>query len=1392
MFYDAFYRHYGVRLPQHLMSPIVASLDKFEFPRGSVYHFHNHDSSQHGPDVNDFYLREFAKSILMDHVVKLDSERGAPRMVSQAILPYVKEYHSKHRKYRYTKDMIQTPRDEGMLMIVNYNFLNKMYRYTRSMFAEYYKWWNTEFTVWKHVNDSAAVTKRQQFVFFNLPQILPSVGSLNTYTKDFNASLLKYFDTPESLVILELWKWMSLDHRNDSTMASILPENMSKVNLVFKEGSCWCMVNLGVLNEWRTLPDDVSNPGKKVNITPMEMQKRFLRMLMSLMSTRAIPVDPDDEQKQNEDEVLDSPEQLALNEETHREKAVRILENIDEDLHSLKVIEDRVITINEEAAVPAAKKTKLGNVSAEVFHKEETTDGAIIAICDRLADNGLLTASVYRNLVASAKSYEKIKSPDGKTTLGEFIKITPEDLKIGKSSSIPDKSTIIDKSMLKSSLLDFDSRYVKNILAKDVAAMVVNVQKAGVILSDYNVEKITDILGDSELHTIRVRPVEGVSATLKFRLPSVDEEGIVTYNNNRYTLRKQRGDVPIRKIAPDTVALTSYYGKTFVSRSNKKVNDYSEWLRQQIMSKGLDATDNSIIALGTADVFDNEFSCPKVYSTVAQAFKGFTAGKYVFSFDHTKRVELYGKAAIAQFEKDGLLLFATDGKETYLGVDNNNEIYECLGKNTKLLGSLEDVLGIDNQNAPVEFSEVKVGGKVISVGFILAYQLGLTSLLELLEVEPRKVPAGQRINLAKDEYSIVFSDVTYVFSKTDKLATMILAGLNEYSKPLRRYNVGTLDNPNIYLNILEFVGMSARYLREIDMFKNLFVDPITKDLLVEMNEPTTTQGLLVRSSELLLSDKHPDMMDMRFMRIKGYERLAGAVYAELVQAIRAHSGRPGKASKPLEMAPYAVWKRIVEDPSMSLVSDINPIENIKQTEAVTYSGTGGRGSRTMTKITRQYHESDMGVISESTKDSAAVGVNIYTSADPQFKSLRGTTNPYEPGVTGPSSLISSSALLAPGSSNDDPKRVNFVAIQNGHGLACDGYRQSSVRTGYEQVLPHRTGDLFATTAKQSGKVISKNKTGVVIEYADGSKKGIAIGRRFGNAAGLTIPHGVVCDLEEGAKFAEGDIIAYNNGFFERDFLNPKQVVWKVGVTVKTVLWESNQTLEDASSISQRLAKKLSTKITKVKNITVKFDQVIRNIVKAGDLVEPESILCTIEDAVTSNSNLFDEESLNTLKLLSNQTPTSKVRGVIDRVEVFYHGQIEDMSDSLKDICLAADKELSSRNKAVGKPAVNGSVTGDLRIDGTSLGLDCVAIRIYITSDVVAGVGDKGVFCNQMKTVFSRVLQGEIRTESGEIIDAVFGRKSINDRIVLSPDLIGTTNTLLYLAGKQAVKKYYER
>jgi len=80
---------------------------------------------------------------------------------------------------------------------------------------------------------------------------------------------------------------------------------------------------------------------------------------------------------------------------------------------------------------------------------------------------------------------------------------------------------------------------------------------------------------------------------------------------------------------------------------------------------------------------------------------------------------------------------------------------------------------------------------------------------------------------------------------------------------------------------------------------------------------------------------------------------------------------------------------------------------------------GGRNSRSMTRDTREFHPSDMGVISESTSDSSDVGINTYTSANPNFTSVRGATKRFDMKDPKASSLLSTSALISVGSDRDD-------------------------------------------------------------------------------------------------------------------------------------------------------------------------------------------------------------------------------------------------------------------------------------------------------------------------------------------------------------------------------------
>lgn len=1431
-FYEQFYRNYGIRKADQLLRPPLPELEHLDLPKRSILHFVSVSPLEHGPSSDEFIFRNITQPLPMAHVTELKSNEGAPRRVPVAIDPLVRKYHTKHRRFRLMRNLEQATRNDNTLVVYNYGFLPPLYRYARSFYSEYYKWMNLQASVWGTVAEVAQASDRHQFVLLRLPKTLPSLTALQFGTQGRNQKMVKLFNSPESLMILELWKWFG-PNRADSLLSKVPEDKLSRVNLVYEESGRFFVMNLGLLNSWRKATKEEREANPKANekgLDPVIMQRRYLRLMMSLQHVRsgAAPevvasadavaknqaasvaptatTDPTQPQVVKQEvgvpkinpqtgvvELKAAAQPLpVMSDDTEVDRGEDLQDDhaldaqIEADLKELETLSsfDQIDEEGEETPVE------------EEVAEATTPEQGVMRVCDRLADQGVLSAAEYRRYSALAGAYRELPSPDGKTTLDKYIEIPKETLKI-ESVPIKQIDQVLDKSMLKSSLLAFDERYIKEVMHRDVAGMVLNVQHAGIAVTNYQVEKVDTVLGSYTNHVVKITPVEGTSSTLQFKLPALEDDGTYKANGVKYRMRKQRGDLPIRKTGPDRVALTSYYGKAFINRSDKRVNDYGQWLRNSVMAMGLDDTNDIVTNLHPGNVFDNTFESPKLFSALSMGFRGFTftpaggRGSYQVSLSPVKREELYGEEAIRTYEKDGSrILGAHNDGETLLVVDKHNALYRTTADGTlEDLPGVEELLGLPIEKAPVDFAELKVMARSIPIGIVLGFEMGLERLMKLLGVTPRRVAAGQRAGLAEDEYSIVFSDETLVFSRDDQLASMVLGGFNEYHRAIRKYSVYEFDKSGVYLNVLEENGNSARFIREITLMYQLFIDPITRDLLVEMGEPTTFRGLLLRACEMLLTDQHPDELDPAFMRIKGYERMAGAVYSELVRSVRAHGSRSGKSRLPIDLHPYAVWKNISQDPSIALVSDINPIENLKQQEAVTYSGTGGRGGRSMTKHTRAYHKNDMGTISESTVDSSDVGINTFTSADPQFTSLRGISKRFKKGETGATALLSTSALLSPGSDRDDPKRVNFIAIQQSHGVACTGYRQAAVRTGYEQVVPHRTSDLFALTAKKAGRVLSVTDSGIIVEYEDGEVKGYELGRRYGNAAGLVIPHSVTSDLKEGQKFAAGTLICHNDGFFERDVLNPNNVVWKAGIIVKTVLMESTQTLEDSSSLSRRAAALLTTRMTKVKDVVVAFDQSVRKLVKVGDHVESEDILCIIENAITADSGLFDDESLDTLRLLSAQTPQAKAKGVVERIEVYYHGEKEDMSEALRKLANESDRELSKRNKSAGREAFTGQVDDGFRVDGDPLQLDTMAIRIYITTDVQAGVGDKGVFCNQMKTVFGEIMDGEITTESGKTVDAVFGQKSIADRIVLSPEIIGTTTTLLDVIAKKALAAY---
>lgn len=1044
--YPMFYRKYGVRRLSQLTTPALHGIDKLELPRDTIFHYKGIDATEVGISPDDPVLRHAEKIVMVDHVVELVEKKGPPRTTNQLPAKFIRDYHRRYRRLRPLRKMDSVLRDPRTVVVVNYAIIPHLVRYTTSFFSNYYAWYNIQATMWSRVAELARETDRHQFIRFSLPKHLPSLVDLKKAEQTIARNTLDAFNNDISLDILDIWTWLG-ENRENSPMSKLGDVDLNKINLVWVESGRWFTINLGLLSDWRIGgEDDVSNESVAISMESQgtdsyNLQRRFLRALMTLFEAKTVvaaDIAPEDvEEEEETEDTTDVEVEVDPLSQTSRDRVIADLGDEEEipDFDLPKVENVPIISpalTDDEIEADLRELERRVEVMDEVppyVPESATLEDVIIRRCDELVDQGMMSAAEYRRLNKLASRYKEAINPyGGNQTIEDFIKVSPEDLKVSSEVKLPINSPVLrfDPSFAKSSLKDLDRDYINKILPKNIVANVMAIQRAGIAVADYQIDEVEDVMNHYEVHTVRLVPAVGAPSTVRFRVPKVAENGIFRANGVKYRLRRQRADKPIRKTGPNRVALTSYHSKLFVERSEKRVNNYAKWLCSFITEAGLDTQNSEITEMKPSTISLGEVELPFIYTTLASHYRSFTANGIEFYFDYHKRQAKFGEDVVKGLEKKGFVVVGKQAgnKAKFVLVDKSDTFYYADGDQLDVIGKIHDILTIDPNTSPLEMAEVKIFNKNIPLGIVLGAKLGLSGLLKILRAEPRRAAKGERLNLQPNEYAIRFSDETLIFDKEDRQTMLIVSGFAQYRNAIKRYGTHDFDRQEVYYNILEVNGIGGHYVREINLLYDTFIDPITSDLLKEMKEPTDMVNLFLRSAELLLTDHHPPETMMPYMRLRGYERLAGAVYGELIRSVRGYNSKPRSSAAKVEMKPQAVWNSILQDPALSLVDETNPIQNLKEVECVTFTGVGGRSMRSMVERSRIYDKSDMGVISESTTDSSTVGVISYTPPDPKVNSLYGTTDSYDKRKDGAARLLSTSALLSPAADMDDPKRVN--------------------------------------------------------------------------------------------------------------------------------------------------------------------------------------------------------------------------------------------------------------------------------------------------------------------------------------------------------------------------------
>jgi hypothetical protein len=1415
---DVYYRQFSLWRQSEINAPKLYPIAKLCLPKLAILHYANVDGVSVGPQASDQIFLTRQALLYIDHMRRYVDPIGNPVKTLSNIEGMITEYRRRNRAFRPMRKLERLETDKQSLIVFNYSMLAHIVKYSASFRASYFMWYNIYHEVILNMNHLAKVSNRQQFIEIDLPDVIPPLAALREYQSNLTAQTLAKFRTPEAKLLADLFMWAGPE-RSKSLFGKLEYDNLSKINLIVRRLNGWVVINLGWLDSFRSeknLPAD-TDPKEKKQREKGEEPKTFALRFLKLMTTihqgttpiatetgdavleePLVEVNPDDAKIDSQDFDLED-EMTALGDSNQLMDDDVELSKLEKELEELDKLKDMYATSEQVDEEGDLIEQKVINVDLMAQKAGVAKEGeAMLNKADELYGKGLLTQGEYRRLERLSTVYETLPNPyGGEGSFVDAMKITREDVLVDPKELTND-SVVTDKSLAFSRVDAVDQKYIKSVLKKDIMRAVSSMQKGAVAITSYVVDRKIDAVNDREMHIVKFAPAVGVPSTVKFELPTIREDGTFLYNGTEYRMRKQRSDLPIRKVGPNRVALSSYYSKIFVERSNRKKFDYGKWLLGQLTVKCLDPDDPHISNAVLSDATNFKADVPMVYSTIAGSIAGFTVDKLDLYFDYKHRIKKfnYTKEELS-LEKGGYVLCGRS-KMGPLVMAPNGMIYVHWKNELQDLGTVESLCGIEigPDSTPMYMAEMKIYSKTIPVGFALAYLLGIDELLKVLNVVPRRALVGERLNLQADEYAIRFKNESLIFKRSDVMAGMLLSGFNLYHSVIRNYDIELFNDRDVYAAVLERSGVGSRYVRELDALNTLFIDPITQDLLEWMKEPTTFTGLLVRATEMLQTNmvrvrrEDKDRLVEGLERVRGYERVAGVVYETLSKAIRSYTTRSATGRASVVVNPNDTINALVQDPTTSPVNNINPIHSLREREVITFGGRGGRSRRAMVANTRLFTDEDMGFISEGTVDSGDVAIITYLSPNSNLTSVRGTVRMYDAERDGASALFSTAGLLSFGADGDDPKRLNFIQVQHGHGIMTVGSEVQGARTGMERVIASRMSPEFAVTAKQDGEVTEIAADAITVTMKDGTTAKYPLGLVHTTAEGSVYPNTIATTLKVGEKVKEFDVITYNQGFFKPSLLDKRRVDYMNGCIGRIALREATYTVEDSSSISVDFAKRMGTYVSKLKTIVVDFHDGISGLVKVGDKTDLDTILCTIEGAVSSAAGLYDDATRETLRNWAAMTPKAKAVGEVAKVEVFYNGEIDSMSDSLMEIVADSEKERKRSAKRLGKEYVPARVGRNVRIDGHTLEDRQAIIMIYITTPVGMGIGDKLVIANQMKSTVGEILIGSNRTLEGEFIDAIFGAKSVIDRIVTSPFDIGTTNTVLRFIGEEAYADYF--
>ena len=1007
---------------------------------------------------------------------------------------------------------------------------------------------------------------------------------------------------------------------------------------------------------------------------------------------------------------------------------------------------------------------------------------------------------------------DSLNSPitiDGKSYKIKDLLNQKVDTKLSNIQDLSNKidSTVMDKSYATNVTTNLHEEYLDKHFNQHLAKCIFSLSKSGLFFKKY--EEETEKTDTNIVKHIRLTytNIDGKTKTLKIKIPLPDHEGYFRYNGVKSYMKLQLVNLPITKINNYRVSLSSNYGKTIVERNTSIRYNFANHFISILEKYNKDNPDKPIKF--KKHVYTYHAQLPFEYTTIGKNIKYVQGPKYEVNFSYDTRFNSIGssKTLIDKIKKAESKYGVLVGKSRienhiFLFMNEKNIITEVDVDLNKVLSEgflLDYVIPPHYQSVKPEWINLLILDKKLPLIFILGYKFGLKRILDDIKIPYRTVPKGHQLNLLPYEIPIRFNDVTLIIPRYPITKSWIICGLLAFNN-LTNYSFSDLDIEDTYYDIISQKGLSINYIKGIDNFFNFFIDPITEEILKELGEPTTPKELLYRAVEILNTEYHEEPAAVKNFRVKSLEKINGVIYNEITKQYAQYLNDKSKNTS-FTINTEAVLMKILQDQSVILAEETNPIHYLKERTALTHGGFLGREADSFVERDRKYPSDGLGIISEAVPDNPKVGFSSFAPLNMLVDNSLGLFKQNKDiSKLGAGNILSVSGVLMPFSTNDDAKRLTFISIQLSHHVPCKNSTPCRIATGFESIVGDMSSPLYAVIAKDDGKIEYIDDQTFKVKYKKLGTYIYKYGKVEGEVSSFMINHHITLNnLKVNQSIKKGDVLAYNTGFFKYDPVF-KQLNWCHGVSANIAIIDTKSTLEDASAFTQEFLNKFDFDTVYKRVIKITPELAIKDMVSEGTEVDYNTPLVTLEyqdiqniDIENTDSELEEDDILGDLNKIVTK---AKHKGYIHKIKMYHTLDITDYHPTVQKVLRSYYRKINQLKKShkdvinVEDININPKVEPGTRIKKTELNEGELVIIFYINEVVPSTIGDKFVIDNSLKTVVGEIIDYDFTTKSGIKLDGIFGGASIFNRIITSPIKLGILERIMESIEKKAIELYF--